>query len=76
MEPAIPFNVDVSRLDDALIVAPEGEIDIATAVDLEGNFAAPLRLPDRSGETWVVQAEYLGAIGFGNCAGPRVRVVT
>ncbi len=54
----------------------EGEIDIATAVDLEGNFAAPLRLPDRSGETWVVQAEYLGAIGFGNCAGPRVRVVT
>jgi anti-anti-sigma factor len=31
MEPAIPFSVDVTRLDGALVVAPAGEIDIATA---------------------------------------------
>lgn len=30
MDPPAPFTVDVSRLEQALVVAPEGEIDIAT----------------------------------------------
>lgn len=53
MEAPAPFTVDVSRLGDALVIAPEGEVDIATvsvireALDSEGFEATALVLDCR-----------------------------